>query len=399
MQRFRRRGYPIVVYPSQNPAAFLKDVIQPVMSLPMTELTIAQPSGPVADNVMYTQPEILEFEELFSNWTGVPPSDSPVGWTPAGIRDATHFISQDPAGQFHIWSSDGASISITRPLIVTIGDTIRIQVEVTDPAAIGNAFQVGLNAAGNAFAPDTLGVHTFRTIARSVTALLVRNGANEARGDNLRYYTEGQLDGEYNNVTVNATTCMGRPAPLFNGSSSYVQMEYARLESTFNPDLGSKGIALYLSSAQWQDTNPYVAMSIGVDSNNRAIIYKNGANTLRFRLFVGGVSTFVEYTVTSADYGKWLYPMVSWSRSNNQVQMVVKGGAPIVTTYPTTGTWSASNLTDITCRIGTASTVQYWPNALAGAFLTTYVVPSAYLTTYNNIARQAGVGAGEAWAA
>ena len=107
----------------------------------------------------------------------------------------------------------------------------------------------------------------------------------------------------------------------------------------------------------------------------------------------------VEYTVQAGDYDKWIYPVGTWSRANNRLRLYVKSAAALTGLYPTAGAWTGSDLSDISSRIGTISTTQYWPNALAGFFLHTSELAAADITNFNDLATAKGVAASEAWAA
>ena len=189
---------------------------------------------------------------------------------------------------------------------------------------------------------------------------------------------------------------MGYPCPLFDGLNDYNQMEWRRLQSVFNPLRGSIGIGLRLTQLQWQDANSYVALTLGVDASNRLLIRKSAANTLRCQITAGGLNNNADYTVTAADYDRWLYIIFTWD-SVAGMNAYIKPGISVSATYPA-GSWTGS-LSDTSSRIGTISNVNFWPNYLASCFLTDYVIEPQIVNNLQVLARAQGLAAGEVWAA
>lgn len=345
----------------------------PAVYLPLTDiLTDEWGAASLARNVMYgggVGAELLTNGD-FSAWTGDDPDDWAVTETLNGEvteRDSGD-LNADPAGTgaANLYRPGAGDVSRIQQTKATVGDTYRMIAIIS--AITG---QVDMHEAGgvlNQITTVDTHIHDFIAAFTGGHGLQQAGITGDATLDSVSLKKIGELDGLYVGPTLGNDTFAGRPCPTSDGVNDYAQLEYNRLESVFNPDIGSMAIALKLTSAQWQDANLYWAMVIGEGSDDRFMIYKVAANTLRFQVHVGAAALSTAYAVQAEDYDKWLFPICTWNSAQNRFNLHVKASSA-AQTYPV-GTWTTNDLTSAFCQIGANNTSNFWPGSLASAFLT-----------------------------
>lgn len=232
-----------------------------------------------------------------------------------------------------------------------------------------------------------------QTYAQYLQSLLAgHDGARwpltDTSGTQATDYSGNGLHGTYNNVTLaDVATPLGS-APTFNGSTSYVQLPQAGLETTFDPTDANFKLTLILavnmSAANWGNASPYSGIRLGVDSSNFFSIDKTSADALHMRGRVGGgASISSAYSVVSADHDKYLLFAVAISRADNRMTWYAKTDSGTAA-YPS-GTWTASDLTAGFCQIGAVSnTAQNLPGSLfQAAAYTDEMTAAQYATLYS----------------
>lgn len=364
---------------------YLQNVLQPVMWLPIREV-----SGTISKNVMYEDPpgpELLT-NPYFEDWSG----GAPVGWVVTQSPPNSE-ITEDPTDTLRL-VSDG-TVGHVLQSVMTLGDTYQLGVNIAQ--VLSGLIGYGVAATGPTVNLGSAGPSSQRAVAQDTRFIINRNiGGTDARVNSGTCRKIGEMDGVNNGPTLASGTFMGFPCPRYDGSNDYTQLEWRRLQDKFDPTQGSIGIGLYLSQAQWQDANSYCALTLGVDASNRLLIRKSSANNLRCQITAGGSNNNADYTVTAADYDRWLYVIFTWD-SVDGMNAYIKPGKSVSATYPG-ATWAGS-LAEVTTRIGTISNVNFWPNYLASCFLTDYVIEPQIVNNLQVLARAQGLAAGEVWAA
>lgn len=314
--------------------------------LPLTET-----SGVIADNARYTAglgAEVVPNAAL--NWNAGVLTSWAVTETPPNSD-----ISEPSAGLVRILSDGTIArlISNNGSALLNTGDTYLHTADITTVTSGAiRFFRDGSNVYKTL---NTTGVNQERFIAGDALWRILNSGACDVQAAYFGLQKEGELDGGYNGPTLAGDTCLGLPCPTFDNVNDYIQLEHNRLETIIKPENASFDMSLILpikcSNTVWPDANIDVFYNIGVDANNRFWIYKSGADNLTASVNVGAVVTNRTYTVTSADYNKFLHVVFTISKTNNRIRLYIKGGTASETTYPV-GTWSASNLAATLCRLG-----------------------------------------------
>ena len=349
--------------------------LAPVFWLPLTEQ-----AGDIADNVMYTA---APGSELFANgdfsaWT----ADNPDGWTVLGESGSDPEVSQVGSGESHGGSGSGSanfysSATANEPRIVqalpiAIGDTFRLRAYVSASNDLSKMRVDGgvNNPLYNTVLGAVPGLAEFDLIANNTNITPIRAigvAPHDYTVDYVEMVKTGELDGLYYGPTLGGDTCLGQPAPTFDGVNDYVQLEHNRLESVFDPAAGSLALALKMTQAEWENSNFYWFALIGVDASNYVAIYKPLPNRLMFSVRVGNVPIFHAYDLVAAEYDKWLYVVGTWDQASNSTACYVKNNVD-TGTYPT-GTWSTSALAASFCRLAVLSATGHAPASLAHCVL------------------------------
>ncbi len=361
------------------PDFYAQHILAPEMMLNLRE-TATVLGFALADNAMYTAAESLIYYEDFEDWSGSHPNEAPLGWTPSLTSADVRYSEPDGDGGIHMVSdATGHAITHNPSIALVTGDTYRSQ--ITKKSGTNASYGLIANAAG----ASVVGVNETLRRHISVTNSIVvsRSGAaTDFYGDDLYVYKHGELDGDYVGLTVNTDTFLGQPAPVADGVNDYGQMEHNRLETVLNPALGSIGCAIKISQANWESAALFTIWCMGVDANNVNRLHKSAANTLTFTQIKGGTAVSVDYTVVSADYGKWLIPVATWGTT---ISLHVKASTD--TDTASAGTWTGSNLTAAFCRFASMNGAGFMPGSIAKIFLTNDEISQAEYDTYYNLVK------------
>lgn len=174
----------------------------------------------------------------------------------------------------------------------------------------------------------------------------------KVRNDLIQYLFQNELvgtvanddspennDGSYSNVTLDAidSPVPGDRAPLFNGSTSFVNAGSAGLFSDINTAEGSISIWIKVASAGvWTDGTVRRLVRLATGAGNEMYIQRAAANNiLQFVYVAGGVSDVVNKT--GASETDWVHIVMTWSKSNDRLRAYWNGA--LVGTATTLGTW------------------------------------------------------------
>ncbi len=189
------------------------------------------------------------------------------------------------------------------------------------------------------------------------------------------YSAAGGRDGTYSgNVTLaNATGPAGQPCPTFGGVNGKVVPTVAALAAlntagVFNPLEGTLGIWFrFNSAALLNDANIYAMIEIGVDANNRYLIYKSAANTISVFYHIGASSATLNLATAFTSLAMH-HALLTWSQSLNLIRRYLDGvqvGADV--NY--SGIWAGA-LNATWTQIGAVNNSSYYPGNQSYPFLT-----------------------------
>lgn len=189
---------------------------------------------------------------------------------------------------------------------------------------------------------------------------------DETSGSTANDSSAENNDGSYAFATVAATTSPIQPdlAPSFNGTSTYVNVYSAALDTDFNELLGSISLWIKVTgSSVWSDGAVRAAVALGVNSNNYVTIYKPAAaNQLIFEYKAGG--TTVSRTVSNVSDTGWIHVAITWNKASNRVRAYVNGvqqGADVTGL----GVWAGA-LASTACVVGAFNTsANHWSGYLS----------------------------------
>jgi hypothetical protein len=163
-------------------------------------------------------------------------------------------------------------------------------------------------------------------------------------------------NGTYSNVSLaNKIGHNKKPVPYFDGSTSYVDIYSAGLNTKFNGNSGAilQWIQVY-DLATYTDTVRRYSELLFADANNNVLIYKSeSANTIVGRRIAASTSKLVTYAASS-NLG-WMRVCLSWSISPDELKLFVNG-AQAGTTQTGNGSWTGA-LSSNFCIIGASSKV------------------------------------------
>lgn len=155
-----------------------------------------------------------------------------------------------------------------------------------------------------------------------------------------------------------------RPAPTFDAVNDQVTFSAGALTSMtalFNPLEGTLAAWAKVSAASnWSDATQRSIIEIGVDVNNRILVFKISPNTIQFFFRSGGSQVLVSQVTSTLN---WFHLAITWSQSTNKIRPYFNGvqvGADLA--YP--GVW-AGTLTALWTQIGSLTSALLWNGALA----------------------------------
>lgn len=363
-----------------NYAALLENILT---KAPGFWLPLADSAGLIADNVLYTDPPSANLltDPSVEDW--------------ASASNLTHYqeftagsstINQETTPELVRTGSSAARLDIDgsgnfvsiAQAVGALGDTIEIACwarKATGAGTVNLSLRPGSATpleGAYALTETYTRYSLLYPLASSTTSQWGRGGGFNSASiylDDLEIIKAGELDGLYVGPTLGADTCLGQPAPTFDGTNDYIQGEHNRLEGIFKPETptpGSRGMAIKISQANWESATAMVFWCMGVDANNVFYLHKPAASTLRFTHILGGTAVSVDYTVTSADHGKWLFPIATWG--SDGVTLYVKDTAD--SDDYSAGTWTSSALTAAFTRTGSMNGSNFAAGSLAQSFYT-----------------------------
>jgi hypothetical protein len=171
----------------------------------------------------------------------------------------------------------------------------------------------------------------------------------EASGSTAYDISGNGLDGSYTGVTLGqAGIGDGKSAPRFDGSTSFVDVYSAGLNTAFSGALGSISVWMKVfNAAVWTDGTAGYVLHIYADGNNRIRIIEDDTNDQLYDEYKADGTA--EGDVESISLTSWIHLGLTWNKSGNEVSFYYNG----VQTGPDTiaGTW-AGNLDTNLCCIG-----------------------------------------------
>jgi hypothetical protein len=170
---------------------------------------------------------------------------------------------------------------------------------------------------------------------------------NEASGTTIVSAIAAAQNGTYTAATVaNSTAPDGSPCPLFDGATSWGELQSAALATAFSGAAGTFAIWAKVSAAGvWTDGTADYLFRMGVDANNHFYLRKNSVNNqLGWVYKAGGTQeTLTESTVSET---AWMFLALTWDKTADQVKAYryAAGGAggQKDATATTLGTWVGS---------------------------------------------------------
>lgn len=146
-------------------------------------------------------------------------------------------------------------------------------------------------------------------------------------------------DGTYSGPTLaNALTPAGTYAPYFDGINDAVEIYSAGFNGVFNPALFTVMILCRFDGV-WGDANFYTALQIGVDVNNRILLYKaNSANVWRVFFSAGGSAAQRDNSSAPTDY---FVSSMTGDKAGNVLRMFFNN-AQIGADSAYSGTWAGA---------------------------------------------------------
>lgn len=189
-------------------------------------------------------------------------------------------------------------------------------------------------------------------------------------------------DGTFNAVSLNndSTGPFGTGAPLFDGTSSYVNTYSSSLDSAFNGQL--------VTCAVWAKLNTSGSnkrlFRVSADANNNIIIVLESTN-INFFYRAGGTVNATGLTAHGITATNWHHFALTASKSSDEVKFYIDG-SQFSTTLTGLGTWAGS-LSSTLVTIGSNDTsptqvfngwiahMGIWASALSGSTINTLANP------------------------
>ena len=195
-----------------------------------------------------------------------------------------------------------------------------------------------------------------------------------ATADN--YEGTAARDGAYTGVTLGQTGIGdGNTCPLFDGVEDLVDVYTASLKDAWNGAVGTMGIWVQASAAEWADDTDRRIFNFYVDGNNRVYMQRVEANEVVITYEAGDVIETV--TVTGFTVASFYHLAVTWDKAAEEVK-VYKNGSQFGATMGTLGVWAgalkstntvigAYSTTPGVCWNGKLAHLNVWTKALTPA--------------------------------
>ena len=182
---------------------------------------------------------------------------------------------------------------------------------------------------------------------------------NEERGTAIRDHSLQANAGTSSAVSLaNDTGPDGLPAPLFDGSSSYIDIYSSALDSDFLETAGSASVWVRVrDNTQLTNTTRRGILALGADTSNIVYVERTTtANTFRLAYIAGGTTKSVSPTLYHDGTYEipWVHLGITWSVSGDAVKVYLNG-AQSGSTQSSLGTWSGA-LASTLCTIGSINT-------------------------------------------
>ncbi len=164
----------------------------------------------------------------------------------------------------------------------------------------------------------------------------------------------------------------GRPCPLFGGTNGKVVPSAGALTAlntagVFSATEGTFGVWFqFASKTIWDNATQYVFGEVGVDVNNRFLLYKVGANQFGMVYAIGGVNS--SRGATGQTSVAPMLALVTWSLTNNKIRAYL-AGVQASTDAAYGGTWAGA-LNATWTQIGALASSLYMAGNLSCPFLT-----------------------------
>lgn len=157
---------------------------------------------------------------------------------------------------------------------------------------------------------------------------------------------------------------IGGKAPLFNGTSAYVNIQSAGLSSNFSGESGTFSIPLkVLNAGVWTDSTQHQIFSVYVNGSNQISVYKTTTdNTIYATLIGSGTGKTAVVTTSITD---WFLLTFTWSVANDNISIYINDVAG--TPNSGFGTLSGSPIVSTIGRGGS----NYWSGYMAHSIIAT----------------------------
>jgi hypothetical protein len=184
---------------------------------------------------------------------------------------------------------------------------------------------------------------------------------NELGGTAIDDASSTGSDGTAANVTLNAVTGVDyEPAPLFNGSTSNIDVHSAGLATAFDEDTGTLGAWIKFDEDALTDSTTRMIAVFYADANNYVALYGTTTdNQIGFSYRAGSTSKGDVGTINDTD---WHYFEMTWDTGEDEVKGYLDG-EQIGSTQSSLGTWSGSLANSL---IGSyVGSTFYWKGSIA----------------------------------
>ena len=218
---------------------------------------------------------------------------------------------------------------------------------------------------------------------------------NESSGATAADSSGNGYDAAYHNVTLDQEGIGdGSGAPLFDGSTSYINAYSAGLAGAFNGAAGSLMIWFKASAGVWVDDTSRCLVNFIVDSYNHVSILKsNNTNRLYASYCAGAVTEQIDVQFDEDDTD-WHFAVITWDSGADEVKFFLDA-AQWGDTQTGLGVWEGTPAAQ-GCAIGSSIGVlafAVWDGSLAHAALWDVALSAAEIDSLAKISIEADVAA------
>lgn len=198
----------------------------------------------------------------------------------------------------------------------------------------------------------------------------------EASGLTAKDISGNGNDGTYANVTLGQEGIGdGRTCPLFNGTSSYISIGSAGLNSVFSGALGAVMIwCKVFNAAVWADSAYRRAIALQADSDNNITLHKSDTEDQLALIYEAG-GTQEQHRPSLSAPTDWFQIIMTWDKAGDKVEWFHNGSS--LATSDTLGLYAGALSAD-DCAIGARNVTpsQLWKGYLVHAALFDTVITS-----------------------